>query len=107
MISPHRITPELMATLAGGLRDRDFEGWERTPAGWVLNIPGIGFARVTGSDRLICIVDEGGQHVTLPVTSVRWTFSVEITTSVPGLAVTISPTSAREARCSRTTGAES
>ena len=88
------VSQDLVARLARGLRDNDTTGWERTPAGWFLDIPGIGFARITGDRRLICIAEPGGQRIQFPVRSVRWSFSVEISTDNPGLAIVISPTEA-------------
>lgn len=86
------ISQDLVARLARGLRDNDTRGWERTPAGWFLEIPGIGFARITGEGRLISISEPGGRSVQFPVRSVRWTHSVEIATDNPGLAIVITPT---------------
>lgn len=92
------ITEELVGRLVRGLRDSDFSGWSESPAGRFLDIPGVGFARVTDGVRLIGIRDPTGYSVTFRVRDVIWTYGATVITEVPGLSIKVSPTPAREGR---------
>lgn len=92
------ISEEFVGHLVRGLRDSVYDGWEETPAGWFLDIPGMGFAHVFEKTRTITLRDSSGYHVTFHVRDVIWTYSAMVITDVPGLSIKISPSTAGEGR---------
>lgn len=93
------IPEALVGRLARGLRDSEYEGWERTPAGWFLDIPRVGFARVDGASRTVTLIAASGHQVTYAVRDVIWTYGATLVTDVPGLSIKVSPASAGEGGC--------
>lgn len=92
------IPEALVGRLARGLRDSEYEGWEKTPAGWFLDIPRVGFARVDGASRTVTLIAPSGHQVTYAVIDVIWTYGATLVTDVPGLSIKVSPASAGEGR---------
>ena len=93
------IPEALVGRLARGLRDSEYEEWERTPAGWFLDIPRVGFARVDGASRTVTLIAASGHQVTYAVVDVIWTYGATLVTDVPGLSIKVSPASAGEGGC--------